>query len=98
MFLSATSDTSNYSKCRYIIFFEVGSADYLPNIRSLVSCKQRVNSLLPLVPSPAGERVCLNSCWGKQEWENAFEKVGLPAEDAAQPQPGKVFFLTLSFA
>lgn len=87
MFLSVTSDPSNYSKCSCGGFFEVVSSDcYLPNTRrSLVSCKQRVNSLLPLVPSLAGERVCQNSCWGKQGWENAFGKGGLPAEDPAQP-------------
>lgn len=40
-------------------FFEVVSSDcYLPSMRrNLVSSKQRVNSLLPLVLSLAGERV-----------------------------------------
>lgn len=106
MLLPVTSDAFNYSK--YVLFlflffgggvFEVVSSDYyLPKRRrSLVSCKRRVNSLLPLVPSLAGERVCQNSCWGKQGWENAFGKVGLPAEDPAQLQLGKRFSSCILF-
>lgn len=65
--------------------------------RSPASPKQRVNSLIPLVPSLAGERVA-EHLLGEAKMGNPFGKADLPAEEPAQLQPGKVFVLAFHFA